>query len=73
MPVALAALYLYEESSDELVVGLAAGDGADDLKGYRLRLGHGVSGWVAATRRTMANSDAALDLGRECFSRQQEA
>jgi len=63
VPVALAALYLYEESSDELVVGQAAGDGADDLKGYRLRLGHGVSGWVAATRRTMANSDAALDLG----------
>ncbi len=63
VPVALAALYLYEESSDELVVTQAAGDGADDLKGYRLRLGHGVSGWVAATRRSIANSDAALDLG----------
>jgi hypothetical protein len=32
------------------------------LEGVSIRVGHNLTGWVAAHRRTIVNSDAALDL-----------
>jgi len=33
------------------------------LVGLRIPIGQRLSGWVAANRQTIVNSDAALDLG----------
>ena len=38
------------------------------LNGTALRLGEGVSGWVAANRQVMINSEASLDLGEQAHS-----
>ena len=46
----------------------ASGPAAGQLKGRALRLGEGVSGWVAANRQVMINSEASLDLGEQAFS-----
>jgi GGDEF domain-containing protein len=44
-------------------VGHVYGDLDRLVYGVRIPLGQGVSGWVAANRRTIVNSDPALDFG----------
>jgi putative nucleotidyltransferase with HDIG domain len=39
------------------------GPSADILRGRTIRVGERLSGWVAASRQVILNSDAALDLG----------
>ena len=46
----------------------ASGPAAGQLNGTALRLGEGVSGWVAANRQVMINSEASLDLGEQAHS-----
>jgi GAF domain-containing protein len=41
----------------------ATGPAALDVRGTTIRLGEGLSGWVAAHRQVIVNSEAALDLG----------
>jgi GAF domain-containing protein len=41
----------------------AAGEGAADLAGIRIPRGQRLSGWVAANKQTILNSDPVLDLG----------
>ena len=41
----------------------AAGPAARQVCGTTLRIGEGVSGWVAAQRQVIVNSEASLDLG----------
>jgi diguanylate cyclase (GGDEF)-like protein len=54
---------VYEPSSDEIVATQAFGRGADLVVNLRMALGQRLSGWVAANRHGIVNSDPALDLG----------
>lgn len=59
----LAVIYEIDASGTALVASAAQGPGARSVLGHRLPLGHGVSGWVAANRRAIDDTDATLDLG----------
>ena len=63
VPSSLCVFYLYEVESDELVAAHAAGESAALVSGRRIGLGQRLSGWVAAHRQTIRNSDPVLDLG----------
>ena len=41
----------------------SSGTEASQVRGLRIALGQRLSGWVAANRQTISNSDASLDLG----------
>jgi len=60
--------YVMDEASGYLVLRHASGPAAEQLKGTALRPGDGVSGWVAANRQVMINSEASLDLGEQCLA-----
>jgi putative nucleotidyltransferase with HDIG domain len=57
------AWYLADEGSQHLVLVHAAGPAAQELRGTTIAIGEGLSGWVAAHRQSIVNSEAALDLG----------
>jgi len=63
IPSSLAVFFLYQPARDELIAEHAIGDGASIVKGLHIGLGQRLSGWVAANRHTIANSDPQLDLG----------
>ncbi len=63
IPSTLTVFYLYEHATDELVAAHAVGDGSSVIRGTRIQLGQRLSGWVAANRQTISNSDPVLDLG----------
>jgi putative nucleotidyltransferase with HDIG domain len=63
MPAASTVVYLYDPSSDALTARHASGQHADALCELVIPLGQRLTGWVAAHRSTVINSDAALDLG----------
>jgi diguanylate cyclase (GGDEF)-like protein len=63
VPSSLCVFFLYDIESDELVAVHAAGDSASLIQGIRIGLGQRLSGWVAANRRTIVNSDPLLDFG----------
>jgi putative nucleotidyltransferase with HDIG domain len=52
----------YIKHDEELVMTHAAGPLAPALRWMRMPVSERLSGWVAAHRRTIVNSDAALDL-----------
>ena len=56
-------LFWHNTSLDELEVKYASGDLSAIFKGLRIPLGQRLSGWVAANRQTIVNSDPILDLG----------
>jgi signal transduction protein with GAF and PtsI domain len=62
LPLTSLAIYVYDDLSDSLVLREATGDDMGLLADHRVRLGEGVSGWVAANRRPMINADPRLDL-----------
>jgi putative nucleotidyltransferase with HDIG domain len=62
VPFALFVLFSYDEATDELVAQHSVGEGSAETVGLRFSLGARLSGWVAANRRTIVNSDPALDL-----------
>ncbi len=63
IPASLCVFYVYDRSSDELEARHAVGEAGAAIRGLRIGLGQRLSGWVAANRQTILNSDAALDLG----------
>lgn len=63
VPFAAALWYRYDRSSDHLVVHSANGLLRDVAATLQIPVGERLSGWVAANRRSIANSDPALDLG----------
>ena len=63
VPVSLCVIYVLDNTSNELVATQASGEHAGLVRGLRIPLGQRLSGWVGANRRTMLNSDPALDLG----------
>ena len=63
LPVSVLGLFAHDKSSDEVVcIALVGPSGPTQLR-LRHPVGHGVSGWVAATRQPIVNSDPRLDLG----------
>ena len=63
VPYSLCVFFVYDITSDDLVAAHCAGDNASLLRGLRIGLGQRLSGWVAANRQSIRNSDPALDLG----------
>jgi len=54
--------YVQDAGSGHLVARHATGEHAAALRGMTLGMGERLSGWVAACKQTITNSDAALDL-----------
>lgn len=63
VPCSICVVYVYDVKGDELVAWHADGVSAHLVEGMRVTLGQRLSGWVAANRQAIRNSDAALDLG----------
>ena len=63
IPDATVAWFLVDEISGRLVVADACGPAAREVRGLSLAVAEGLSGWVAAHRQVIVNSEAALDLG----------
>jgi putative nucleotidyltransferase with HDIG domain len=63
VPASLYAFFFYDVASDELVVTHAAGEQSALVAELRIGNGERLSGWVAANRQTIRNSDPILDLG----------
>lgn len=63
VPATLCVFYVRSETGTELVARHAVGEGAGVVKGLRIEIGQRLSGWVAANRQTIMNSDPALDFG----------
>src|SRR5438876_545876 len=63
MPATCCAIYLYESRNDLLSAAGVSGEHSAAIDGLTIPLGQRLTGWVAAHRATIVNSDAALDLG----------
>jgi putative nucleotidyltransferase with HDIG domain len=63
MPAGCIAMYLYDSAADALVARHVSGQHAAAIGGLVIANGQRLTGWVAAQRTTVVNSDAALDLG----------
>lgn len=61
-PATLAAFYVTTPDGLELILGHAVGSDAACLRGMQFPKGEKLSGWVAATQRTVCNSDPSLDF-----------
>ena len=55
--------YLYEIERDELRAAFVFGEHAGLIRGLRIPVNQRLSGWVAAHKQTVRNSDPVLDLG----------
>jgi putative nucleotidyltransferase with HDIG domain len=62
------AWYITDEHTQRLVMTEASGPAAHDLRDISIGIGEGLSGWVAANRQVIVNSEAALDLGERARS-----
>ncbi len=56
-----AALFLIDEEARELIFEVALGSKAEEVKRFRIPMGHGIAGLVAVSGQPMAVSDAASD------------
>jgi GAF domain-containing protein len=63
MPGSTGAWFLPDPARDRLVVAGAFGPAAAALRATSVPVGERLTGWVAASRQPIMNSDAALDLG----------
>lgn len=63
VPFALAIFFTYDDKTDEIVATYSVGEGALLVRDMRIAPGQRLSGWVAANRQSIVNSDAVLDLG----------
>ena len=61
IPSRSAALFLIDEEAEELAFEVALGPEAEQVRGFRVPLGHGIAGLVAASGQPMAVSDAGSD------------
>jgi len=63
IPVSVCVFYIYDSVNDQLDARYVIGQGEATIKGLKIALGQRLSGWVAANRQTIVNSDPTLDLG----------
>jgi putative nucleotidyltransferase with HDIG domain len=62
-PAGLVVFYRKDGAIDELAVQYASGFGEALMPDLRIAVGHGISGWVVANRKSVLNADPALDVG----------
>jgi diguanylate cyclase (GGDEF)-like protein/putative nucleotidyltransferase with HDIG domain len=55
-------LFLHKPNSIELEAAHVSGRNPERLKGHSIVVGAGITGWVAASRQSMCNSDPRLDF-----------
>lgn len=70
VPASTTVFYTYDTDSDELIAAHATGENAAHIVGLRIPRGQRLTGWVAANRQTILNSDPVLDLGEAARSLQ---
>ena len=70
LPASTTVFYTYDVVQDELAVAHASGEHAGLFYGIRIPRGQRLTGWVAANRQTILNSDPVLDLGEIARSSQ---
>ena len=58
------AYFRYYSDTDDLLCECVSDEKLNAVVGLRIRPGERVTGWVAANRQTISNSDATLDLGQ---------
>lgn len=63
VPASTCVFYVYAEESDELHAAHATGENSRHFAGLRIPRGQRLTGWVAANKQTILNSDPVLDLG----------
>lgn len=63
VPASTCVFYILDSDSDELVVSYATGENSSNFMGLRIPRGERLTGWVAANKQTIVNSDPVLDLG----------
>jgi diguanylate cyclase (GGDEF)-like protein/putative nucleotidyltransferase with HDIG domain len=63
IPSSLCVFFAFDSRTDEIEAKHAVGEASSMVKGLRIGLGQRLSGWVAANRQTIVNSDPVLDLG----------
>jgi len=63
VPASTCVFYVYDSTADELYAAHAAGENAGHFSGLRIPRGQRLTGWVAANKQTILNSDPMLDLG----------
>jgi putative nucleotidyltransferase with HDIG domain len=62
-PSMVCTYFQYMPAGDELICVYASGEDNRALVGLTIKPGERVTGWVAANRKAISNSDATLDLG----------
>lgn len=63
LPASTCAYFMYDSASDMLVARHVSGVHSQHFSGLEIGMGERLSGWVAANRHTIVNSDPLLDLG----------
>jgi putative nucleotidyltransferase with HDIG domain len=63
IPCSLCVFFVYDVDADELVAAYTSGDSASMISGLRIGMGQRLSGWVAAHKCSIRNSDPVLDFG----------
>jgi putative nucleotidyltransferase with HDIG domain len=63
VPASSFALYIVKTESNELAPEACDGVGAGVIEGLRIPMGDRISGWAAAHKQVVVNSNAALELG----------
>jgi diguanylate cyclase (GGDEF)-like protein len=69
IPSSICAFFLYDERTAEIEAKHVVGEGSNIIRDMRIAIGQRLSGWVAAHRQTISNSDPTLDLGEAARSR----
>jgi putative nucleotidyltransferase with HDIG domain len=62
LPDTTLVLYVHDAATGRLVARHATGQHAAAMRGISMGMGERLSGWVAACKQTITNSEAALDL-----------
>ena len=63
VPATTCVFFLYDADTDELAAAHASGENSSHFSDIRIATGQRLTGWVAANRQTIVNSDPMLDLG----------
>lgn len=63
VPASTVVFYVYDSDRDELKAAHAFGDNTAHFTDVRIPRGQRLTGWVAANKQTILNSDPTLDLG----------
>jgi diguanylate cyclase (GGDEF)-like protein/putative nucleotidyltransferase with HDIG domain len=63
VPFTLCVIYLYDAATNEIEAKHSIGDDSSIARGLRIAVGEHLSGWVAANRQSILNSDPSLDFG----------